>query len=240
MIQNPKLKAVVNIRNLVVGLSTDWKELKTLGTEIDTAIRSASTTFINHAPTLAHERWLTEMGAVERNVVELKSIMNQVVTKINQKKSNDLAVIWNQHKNYSTALSERLHDLYTLGKTHLSVQYQSMWEQKWQQIFNQFLQIQALADGSSLHLTMIEEYTPDEVDELTDTILRNMPKRYSLEEASQYEQEYMEAYEQLKKEATQKKNLWDRFLDILAGGTQQTPAQRVMMQRWVNGEKGDL
>jgi hypothetical protein len=87
---------------------------------------------------------------------------------------------------------------------------------------------------------MIEEFAPGEVDELTDTILKNMPMRYSMEEAVQYEKEYMQAYEELKRQAKEKKNLWDRFLDILAGGTQQTPAEMVMMQRWVNGEKGDL
>ncbi len=87
---------------------------------------------------------------------------------------------------------------------------------------------------------MIEEYKPNQVDDMTDAILKYIPLNYSITEADKYEKEYLQAYQELKKEVSQKKYLWDKFLDILAGGTQQTPAQRVMMQRWVNGEKGDI
>jgi hypothetical protein len=43
-------------------------------------------------------------------------------------------------------------------------------------------------------------------------------------------------------EANKKDNLWDRFLNLLAGNLsfKQTPQERVMMMRWVNGEKGEL
>ncbi len=240
MTQNPKLKAVVSIRNLVLGLSNDWKELKSLGAEIDEAVRHASTEFINQAPVIAHERWLAEMGKMENNIRSLKSIMNQSVEKINNRESGGLAEIWNSHTKFSADLLDRLNALFELGKAHLPEGYQSGWAENWNTIFDKFVAIQQLAEGSSLHLSIISEFAPEEVDELTDTMLRNMPKRYTMEEAIQYEKEYMEAYEELKKEATQKKNLWDRFLDILAGGVQQSPAERVMMQRWVNGEKGEL
>lgn len=238
--QNLKLKAVVSIRNLVVGISSDWKELRSLGVEIDDLINSASTVFINNAQAVAHERWLTEVGGIEKNVQSLKRIMNQVVDKINSRDSRDLAELWDRNKEYSTDLLERLNTLNDLGKSHLSESFHTDWKNIWQMIFDKFIAIQELVEGSSLHLSMISEYTPEEVDELTDTILRNMPRKYTMEEAIQYEKEYMEAYKQLKQEATQKKNLWDRFLDILAGGAQQSPAERVMMQRWVNGEKGGL
>ena len=46
--------------------------------------------------------------------------------------------------------------------------------------------------------------------------------------------------ENFKKEFKEEKNLWDRFLDILAGGTHQPPSERVMLERWIEGEKGDL
>lgn len=35
-------------------------------------------------------------------------------------------------------------------------------------------------------------------------------------------------------------NLWDTFLDILAGGVHQSPSEHVMMERWIEGEKRDL
>ncbi len=238
--QNAKLRAIVSIRNLVFGIATDWKELKSLGSEIDELINSASTTFMNQTPVIAHERWQIEIGHIQKDTTALEDIMQKVVRKINHRDAKDLIEIWNSHKEHSTDLLNRLNTLYDLGKAHLPESYHDTWVAMWEVILDKFVAIQALGEGSSLHLAMISEYAPEEVDELTDTILRHMPGRYTMEEAIQYEKEYMEAYEQLKKEATQKKNLWDRFLDILAGGLQQSPAERVMMQRWVNGEKGDL
>ncbi|MGD1892088.1 MAG: hypothetical protein ACFB15_16055 [Cyclobacteriaceae bacterium] len=238
--QNAKLRAIVSIRNLVFGIATDWKELKSLGSEIDELINSASTTFMNQTPVIAHERWQIEIGHIQKDTTALEDIMQKVVSKSYHRDAKDLIEIWNSHKEHSTDLLNRLNTLYDLGKAHLPESYHDTWVAMWEVILDKFVAIQALGEGSSLHLAMISEYAPEEVDELTDTILRHMPGRYTMEEAIQYEKEYMEAYEQLKKEATQKKNLWDRFLDILAGGLQQSPAERVMMQRWVNGEKGDL
>ncbi len=240
MTQNPKIKAVVSIRNLVLGLSTNWKALKSLGAEVDDLVEKSNTIFLSNARIVVHENWLTKIGQVRKNVLALKRIMNQTAAKINSKNSNGLSEIWNSHESYSHDLLDQLNILHEFGKVHLSENHTSKWEETWTAIFDKFVSIQELAKGSSLHLSMIKEYTPEEVDELTDTILRHMPKRYTMEEAIQYEKEYMEAYEELKQIATQKKNLWDRFLDILAGNVQQSPAERVMMQRWVNGEKGEL
>lgn len=238
--QNPKLKAIVSIRNLVYGISSDWKTLRALGREIDEMVNTASTLFINKAPIIAHERWLLELGKIEQSRTALNAIMNQVVDKINQRDAQDLAETWDNHQEYAASLLESLASLQALGKTHLPETEQQQWDSNWTVVFDKFKGIQQLVEASSLHLAMISEYTPGEVDELTHTILQHMPKKYSMEEAAQYEQAYMKAYEELKREAQQKKNLWDRFLDLLAGGTQQSPAERVMMQKWVEGEKGQL
>jgi hypothetical protein len=55
-----------------------------------------------------------------------------------------------------------------------------------------------------------------------------------------YQKDYYKALVNFKKEFKEEKNLWDRFLDILAGGTHQSPSERVMLERWIEGEKGDL
>jgi hypothetical protein len=48
--------------------------------------------------------------------------------------------------------------------------------------------------------------------------------------------------DQIKEDASKKANLWDRVLNIIAGAIpfEESPAERVMMQRWINGEKGAL
>lgn len=52
----------------------------------------------------------------------------------------------------------------------------------------------------------------------------------------------MQAMEQIKADSSAKSNLWDRFLNVLAGVVpfEESPVERVMMQRWIDGEKGAL
>jgi hypothetical protein len=240
MEDNTTLKAIVSIRNLVMGLASEWQLLKTTGAELDANIEEASRLFLNNALPDVHERWLTELGQVRENVIHLKEILRSVTEKINAKESSNLSELWNNHMTYSSNLINRLTIMEALGQVHLNKQLHGQWQNIWEEAHNKFSKIQKLVQASSLQLAMITEYTPQEIDTLTETILRNMPIKYTQKEAAQYEKEYMAAFNQIQQEASQKKNLWDRFLDILAGGAQQSPAQMVMMQRWINGEKGEL
>lgn len=71
-------------------------------------------------------------------------------------------------------------------------------------------------------------------------IVDQIPADFTYEEAVEYQNDYFKALVNFKKEFREEKNLWDKFLDILAGGTHQSPAERVMMERWLEGEKGSL
>jgi hypothetical protein len=234
---NPKLSAIVSIRNLVKGISTEWKELRTFGKEIDQLTQELGATFINNAPIIAHQHWVSEQEKFQKSVASLKENLNQVIGKINAKQATGLTTIWEEQNQHSNNVRTNIKTMIELGKVHLPKNLLENWATKSNKVLSKLGDIQQLADGSHTQLQMIEEYAPEEVDELTDTILKHMPMSYSMDEAKKYEKEYMLAYEDLKTQASQKKNLWDKFLDVLAGGTQQTPAQMVMMKRWVDGEK---
>ncbi len=85
-----------------------------------------------------------------------------------------------------------------------------------------------------------KKYTSLEIDEIAKNILAKIPDDYSLEEIKEYKKDYLVALDDVKKEFAQKKNLWDDFLDILAGDTHQSASERVMLSRWIDGEKGSL
>ena len=237
---NPKLRAVVSIRNLVVGLSSDWKGVKSTGSEIDKLIQDIGNFFMENASISAHPEIRSELKSYQDNFKELRKIMNEVVHKINSKDPNALDVVWERHIPFAEQIEETFKRMERLGSNHLPRASHEKWKSDWCAVHSKFNANKQIAESSGLYLKMIGELAPEEIDELTENILTHMPVNYSLEDAEQYEKEYMDAYEQLKNQASKSKTLWDKFLDLLAGGTQQTPAEMVMMQRWVNGEKGDL
>ena len=89
-------------------------------------------------------------------------------------------------------------------------------------------------------LQMIERYSTDELNVIIKLIVDQVPANFTYEEAVEYQNDYYKALLNFKKEFKEEKNLWDKFLDILAGGTHQSPSERVMLERWIEGEKGDL
>lgn len=237
---NPKLRAVVSIRNLVIGLSSDWKDVKSTGSEIDKLIQDMVNFFMEYAPISTHPEMKSELVVYQENFNELRKIMNEVVHKINSKDPNALDVVWGRHRHFAEEIEETFKRMERLSSNNLPQVSHEKWNSDWGTVHSKFNANKQIAQSSGLYLKMIGELAPEEIDELTENILTHMPVDYSLEEAEQYEKEYMDAYEQLKNQASKSKTLWDKFLDLLAGGTQQTPAEMVMMQRWVNGEKGDL
>jgi hypothetical protein len=96
------------------------------------------------------------------------------------------------------------------------------------------------SEACRVEFKMIENYTPKELSQVTQIILNHIPEDFTFEEAEKYEKDYLSALEDFKQEFNKEKNLWDSFLDILAGGTHQSPSERVMMQRWLEGERRNL
>lgn len=78
-----------------------------------------------------------------------------------------------------------------------------------------------------------QKYSPKEIKLLSQIIAQNQDKEWNNEE---YEIEYLKAISQFKQEF-HPENLWDKFLDVLAGGVHPSPEEKVMLSRWMDGEQ---
>ncbi|WP_299159289.1 hypothetical protein [uncultured Tenacibaculum sp.] len=236
---NAVIKAVVSIRYLALGLSNNWSNMKSIGLLLENELNAVSSLVKQFSKSETQEEWVIEKSNYKNNLNELKLILSNTITKIKSKNSENLSSDWNSYQKFSKTITQSLSEMHSIGRNVIPENKTDEWNQCWEKINNSHSEIKNEAEACYLQLKLIEEYSPEEVNNLTDTILKHIPAKYSIEEAEKYNKEYLEAYEAIKKEASQKKNIWDKFLDILAGGIEQTPAQRVMMQRWVNGEKGE-
>lgn len=236
---NPLINAVVSIRHLAISASNNWTAMNSKGSVIKSDIDDASNLIHKYGSEKTKNDWQHEIDDFTKNLNQLKTIMASAISKIKQKSADSLSKDWMEYPQYAFRIEHSFKNLEKIGVSVLPENEKLKWIEKWALINKIHHQIKSEADACNIHLQLIEEHNPEEIDELTATILKHIPMKYSIGDAEKYTNEYMEAYEAIKREASQKKNLWDKFLDILAGGTQQTPAQRVMMQRWVNGEKGD-
>lgn len=236
---NAVIKPVVSIRHLALGLSTNWANMKSIGSTFEKEMNTVTSIVKQFTDAEIKNQWESEKNKYQYNLSKLKRILSNTINKIKDKNSENLFSDWNSYQGFSNDMTLTLSNMQTIGEHITSEDIKHKWMQHWSFLNEAHKQLKSESEACYLQLKMIEEYSPEEVSSLTDTILKHIPVKYSIEEAEKYSKEYMEAYKAIKKEASQKKNIWDKFIDILAGGIEQTPAQRVMMQRWVNGEKGE-
>lgn len=237
---NPTIEAVTKIRNLATAVSGNWSIMKSARATLTSDINSASLLINTYGNTDTIQNWKTMLEVYESELSSLKGIMSVTIALIKSKEGTHISDQWELHRPHVKKIETLYETLERTGKAALPENKMDDWGTLWGRILGTHDSIKSEAEAAGVLLQLIQSNSPEEVDELTDTILKYIPMNYTTKEAHQYTDEYMKAYEVIKKEASQKKNLWDRFLDILAGGVEQNPAQRVMMQRWLDGEKGDL
>ena len=155
-----------------------------------------------------------------------------------RKERTDSAELWKQFAAYEHKLKESYRFSERLGFEILPENEHKHW-QKDICVFEETILslIISHANACKLELEMIEKYTPKELNKITQVVLDHIPDEFTFEEADKYEKDYLIAVEDMKKEFRSEKNLWDKFLNILTGGTHQSPSERVMMKRWLDGEK---
>lgn len=236
---NPVISAIVSIRHLAKAIQYNWSAMESNAEDLETLMRTLNKLVISYGSEHTKEEWIAILQKYYENISSLKAILIHVKAKIKAKDSDGVTDKWNEYELYALAISSNYTQLEAIGEKCLPEVEINNWKTSWTKLRTIHTNIKNEAAACYLQLKMIEAYTPAEIDTLTQTILKHIPINYSETEAHQYTDEYMDAFEAIKQEASQKKNLWDKFLDLLAGGIEQTPAQRVMMQRWVNGEKGD-
>lgn len=238
---NPGLRALLSIKNFGITLQKDYERLLQIEKEMDELNKTGSSVIEANAAPAAAESWKLASLAVSKAVTGIKDLLNSAKESIEKKETRDVGDMWQQ-------LSLQVKQLKDAAKNAISTGYKLLpetqfikWEKEFARVEEQLVQSMVdHVDSCRVLLQMIEKYSPDELNKITKIVVDQVPTDFTYEETVAYQKDYYKALVNFKKEFKEEKNLWDRFLDILAGGTHQSPSERVMLERWIEGEKGDL
>ncbi|ROI04661.1 hypothetical protein EGI16_08325 [Chryseobacterium sp. G0240] len=233
---NPVIKAVQSLRKIAVDIKTTNAEIQSNDQKIRSRIEECGKLIATTNDSLVINLWIRQKSKLVENANTLLGILGRIEEKLRKKDTTDLVRIWTSHEEYKGMVLDNLIELERLGNAIFIDENLQKWEDNWKEIRSSLSEIISISDTYHLKLKMMEALKPDEIDELTMDILKHIPWNYSDNEAYQYEHEYMVAYNELKESQSRKKNLWDKILNALAGGVEETPAHRVQMRRWMDGE----
>jgi hypothetical protein len=239
---NPGLRALLAIKNITGTLDTDYAGLLKIEAELKELFNKALLMMeTNTIKPEALSNWKQQLQSVNNEVTGINDALVAAKEKIRLKETDGFAALWTQLAEHLAALKDHAKNAASIGLNLLPTELHTQWE-------NEFvLPETALVESIETHvascrvlLQMIERYTADELSAISKIVVDKIPLDFTYEEAEKYQKDYYKALVDFKKEFKAEKNLWDKFLDILAGGTHQPPSERIMMERWLDGEKADL
>jgi hypothetical protein len=236
-----ELRALLSIRNFNSALEKHYSQMLEIEGKLEEFHKSALAIIEAHSSTKSQEKWKNGLKEMNSSLKGINEVLNSAKEKVKNHDRSDSLELWKQFKLHLNNLKEGNKNLEDLGFEILPESEHIHWKKDVCNFEDTILPlIVSHAKACKTELQMMEKYTPKEIHNITQIILNHIPENFNFEEADKYEKEYMQAFGDFKNEFSQKKNLWDKFLDVVAGGTHQTPSERVMMKRWLEGEKGDL
>jgi hypothetical protein len=239
---NQKLRDAIKLRHLVDAISENWEQVNSVKKRVHLTLEAATKYIESYGKEPAKEIYNSKITSINANILEVEKILSQAHLVLTGK-SNDLKSIkWDNLQTELTTIETIFLLIENFEENYFTNCNYSDWKDIWKVIRSNLYIVKGLSNSSFVQLQMMETFNKEELDVLTKNILKNIPRNFSILEAEKYEKDYLQAMEAIEKEANAKTNLWDRFLNLLAGAVpfKQTPEERIMMQRWLDGEKGDL
>jgi hypothetical protein len=238
---NPGLRALLSIKKLSFTLDKHFSELEQIESELHIAYKSGL--FIIKANTSPEGTalWEEVSRVVNKAVEGIHDTLTGVKEMIVQNEKNGYPELWKELAVQLTVLKENSKNAVNSGWKLLPEAVHLQWETEFVKAETSLVESLIIhVDSCRVLLQMIESYTPVELNAITRMIANHIPIDFTYAEAEHYQNDYNKALVNFKNEFKKEKNLWDKFLDILAGGTHQSPSERVMMERWVDGEESNL
>lgn len=82
----------------------------------------------------------------------------------------------------------------------------------------------------------IYKHTPENLVRINEIVNHHVPESSAELNPNQLGPLYLKAFREFQREF-KPQNLWDSFLELLAGGVHPSPSERVMFEKWIDGEQ---
>ena len=239
---NKNLETLIKLRHLSEGLNSNWEALNTAKVKVAHLLDEANNIVKMFGSDLGKSKFQEDVNLIATLRDKIESQLAYFKNKIESQSNSDSSEIYKDFLSNTESVSSIFTKIGKYPDDYFSGMNSADWFGVWAVIQSNIYTVQGIGHSAFVQLQMFEKFSKQEIDDLTKEIIKYIPKSYHIEDAIQYKQEYMTALAQMEEEANKKDNLWDRFLNLLAGNIpfKQTPQERVMMMRWVNGEKGEL
>lgn len=237
-VYNPQLRTLMSIKDFGTGLES-------FKTKVYDSTQKLIKTYENGIVILETEgnkdyqkEWNDSLNEVQVHSNHLNQYLEVAKEKSEQNSDFPFKILWKEFEERLKSLKESAQKFENTGAKALSTDKKEKWGNEFE-IFESDIEpeIERNAKAVKLILQFMVRYSPEELDKISNIISETMPEGATLKEEKDYEAAFLKYLKQFQKEFEEKDNLFDTVLEILAGGVHPSPSERVMLDKWIDGEE---
>ncbi|MCS4300877.1 hypothetical protein [Chryseobacterium sp. BIGb0232] len=230
------------LRNTNITLERDAKEILRMLKQLQQLINRSRLVFSTYCSLSQHNLWQSVLEDLSENIKNIRIQFEYILENIIKKNKINSPIFWQQNKVYTDEMEVLHKKLILLTIQILPEDERLSWNVHICTFYDEiFSLLTPLIRICRLELDFIEKYLPKIFNQTAMDIIKDMPKSYTLQEAKEYEHEYLKVLTNYSHEFYRKNNFWNSLLYILSGGMYPLPSERTLFKRWISRKiKGKL
>lgn len=165
---------------------------------------------------------------------QLKKTADQI---LERKEKTNYSKNWEEFETHHKYLKEAALKFESKGQNALPEDKKVEWEDNFV-VFEKDIEprIKMKSEFEKFILDFVYKYDKDELNKISEIVHKNSSKDIDWSNPVEYKNQYIKAISEFQREF-KPQNLWDSFMELLAGGVHPSPSERVMLEKWADGEQ---
>lgn len=232
-----RIKMLMSIRNFEEGFVRHSENIQGYVKELIRNYERASDYLVQNAGNeleAERETLLNEIHVYGNQVIQHLSLVTENLFETGKVNVES----WKEFETNKSYLYESALKFERLGKKVFTDDRLRHWESDYVVLENSIRpQIENELNTAHFILDFAGKYTKDERAKFLGIIKETSPHEVNWEDPKEYEAHLMKAIKQFQEEFEPKTNLWDSVMELLAGGVHPSPSERIMLEKWNDGEQ---
>jgi len=231
--------ALFYIRSTNLKMEKDVTEVLRILKELQHLTNRSRLVFSTHCSLSKHNLWQSVLEDLMDNIKYLRIQFEYITENSTNKNRINSLMFWQQNEIYMHRLEETYKKLIKLAIHVLPKEERLTWKtticNSHDEIFSLLIPLTVIC---KLESDFLEKYSPKIFDKAVLDIIERIPEDYTLQEAREYEHEYLKSTK-YGHESGKKNNFWDSLLYILSGGLSPLPPKISPSRRSVTRKMKD-
>lgn len=233
-----RMKILMSIRDFQKDFESNSVEIKNATQDL-ISIYERGVGFLNaHGDSDFQKEWDETLNEVRVHANQMNNQLQNTAEQMSERKEKtDFSNNWKEFETHKNYFFESASKFEKIGFKALPEDKQIEWEDNYVVHDKEILsRINNRSEFDKFILDFVSKYDKDELVKISEIVQENSSQDIDWSNPEEYRNQYIKAISEFQREF-KPQNLWDSLLELLAGGVHPSPSERVMLEKWADGEQ---